>query len=319
MSDAAPGAAPHWSAMAERGLYWGLRICAAALRLLGRRGSMVVVAPVALYFFLTGTEQRRASRAFLARAFAAAGRNRAPTPLDGYRHFLAFAGRALDTFAAWTGGAGPVVADDPEALRAVAADPRGALFIVSHHGNVDLSRAVLDEATRRRLLLLVHTRHAVNYNRVLNEFNPQAAMNTLQVTDLGPEAAIALKERVEQGHWVVIAGDRTPVGSQGRVSTVPFLGHPAPFSQGPYIVASLLECPVYLLFCRRDGHGHRLCIEKFAERVELPRRSRSDALAGYAAAYAARLERQALADPFQWFNFFDFWASEKEATNDALR
>jgi len=27
-----------------------------------------------------------------------------------------------------------------------------------------------------------------------------------------------------------------------------------------------------------------------------------------AARYALRLEAQALADPFQWYNFFDFWA-----------
>ena len=34
----------------------------------------------------------------------------------------------------------------------------------------------------------------------------------------------------------------------------------------------------------------------------------SHGAAGYAAAFASRLERHALADPYQWFNFFDFWA-----------
>ncbi|AWK86261.1 glycosyltransferase family 2 protein [Azospirillum thermophilum] len=306
----------HWAGLAERGLYWGLRFCAAAYRLLGRRGCLAVIAPVVLYFYLTGAEQRRASAAFLARAFKAQGERRRPTPLDGFRHFLSFAGRALDTFAGWTGWLGPDAVQPGEvgALREAAAQDRGALFIVAHLGNVDLSRAVLDAATRRRLLVLVHTRHAENYNRILREWNPEAAVNTRQVTEIGPETAIALKERVEQGQWIVIAGDRVPVQSRGRVSLVPFLGEPAPFSQGPYILAALLDCPVYLLFCRREGGRYRLDAEKLAERVVLPRGRRGEALAGYAAAFAGRLEQHALADPYQWFNFFDFWARPKGST-----
>ncbi len=63
--------------------------------------------------------------------------------------------------------------------------PGGALFIVSHLGNVDLARALLDDATRQMLLVLVHTRHAENYNQLLRRYRPAAAVNTWQVTDLG--------------------------------------------------------------------------------------------------------------------------------------
>jgi predicted LPLAT superfamily acyltransferase len=70
----------------------------------------------------------------------------------------------------------------------------------------------------------------------------------------------------------------------------------------------LLGCPVYLMFCRREGARFRLSVERFAERIELPRGRRDEALAAYAARYAGRLEAQALADPYQWYNFFDFWA-----------
>jgi predicted LPLAT superfamily acyltransferase len=219
-------------------------------------------------------------------------------------------GRALDTFAGWAGKLRPgsVVEAEVEPLRAAEASREGALFIISHHGNVDVTRATLDAQTRRRLVVLVHTHHAQNYNRVLKEFNPEAAINTFQVTDMGPDTAIAMKERIEGGDWLFIAGDRTPVGGGQRFSAVPFLGEPAPFSQGPYILAALLDCPVYLMFCRREGNRFRLSVERFAERIALPRGRRDQALADYAARYAARLEAQALADPYQWYNFFDFWA-----------
>ena len=299
------GPGSHWASLGERGAYWGLRFCAAAYRIVGPRLCRIVMAPIVLYFLLTGTEQRRASRDFLARALG-----RQPTFLEIYRHFASFAGRAVDTLGAWIGAVRPesVIVETPETLARAANDRRGALFVVAHIGNVDLSRATLDPGTRARITVLVHTRNAANYNRMLREFRPEAAANMIQVTDIGPETAIQLKDRVERGEWVVIAGDRTPVLSQGRVSRVPFFGTPAAFSNGPWILGALLDCPIYLLSCLRDGTRHRLSLELFVDRIALPRQDRTAALAGYAARYATRLEQVARRDPFQWFNFFDFWA-----------
>ena len=305
----------HWSWLAERGTSWGLRFCLASYRLLGRSGCRIVLMPVVLYFYLTGGEQRRASHQFLIRAFRAKNWQRRPGFFDGYRHFLSFASRSLDTFVGWAGHvpAGTIRHENDADLKEASANKRGALIVVSHHGNVDFSRALLDDASRERLVILVHTRHAENYNKVLREFRPTAAVNTFQVTELGPETAIALKDYVEGGKWVVIAGDRTPIKSQGYVANVPFLGEKAPFSLGPYLLAALLECPVYLLFCQRDGQHHRLTFEKFAERIELPRHDRLTQLRDYARQFAVKLEEQTLRDPFQWYNFFDFWAPQREA------
>jgi predicted LPLAT superfamily acyltransferase len=299
----------HWARMAERGAYWGLEIWALAARLLGRSGCLVVMSPVVLYFYLTGTEQRRGSRAFLERAAARGASLPMTWPwITGLRHFLSFAGRSVDTFFGWIGAvkADAVRPGRVTDLMAAEKAETGALFIVAHLGNVDLARALLDERTRQRLLVLVHTRHAENYNRLLRKYRPAAAINTWQVTELGPAAAIELKERVEQGAWVVIAGDRVPVASD-QIARVSFLGQPAPFSLGPYILASLLDCPVYTLFCvRRDDH-YVLDVERLAERIRLPRQDRAVTLSAYAGMFATRLERYAVKYPLQWYNFFDFW------------
>jgi predicted LPLAT superfamily acyltransferase len=297
--------AQHWATLAERGAYWGLRFCAAAYQILGRNGCRVVLMPIVAWFFLADQRQRRASRLFLDRALG-----RPATVWDQYRHFFSFAERALDTFAAWIGAIPPTAVTmlDRPTLKAAIDDPRGALVVVAHFGNADLARAVLDAETRARLMVLVHTRHAANYNQVLREFRPEAALNLIQVTEIGPETAVILKEHIERGDWVIIAGDRTPVGSIGRVVSAPFLGTDAPFAQGPWILAALLGCPVHLLFCVKNRGGWDLTLERFAERVELPRGEREAALAGYVRRYAARLESYARAAPFQWYNFFDFWA-----------
>lgn len=300
------GGPSHWAGLAERGAAWGLWLTAWVYGRLGRRACMALLAPVVGYFTLTGAEQRRASRQFLGRVGP-----RQPSAWDCYRHALDFAGRAVDTVAAWGGRlpADCLQISDAEALAAAAADLGGAVLVVSHHGNAELSRALMDPALRQRLTVLVHTRHAENFNAVLRRFNPEAAARMIQVTEIGPETAIALKERVERGEWIAIAGDRVPVLSHGRVAEAVFLGETAEFSVGPWLLAVVLDCPVHLLFCRRDGPDRWIMeFEPFARRLELPRGDRAGALARVVQAYAARLERQCRLDPYQWYNFFDFWA-----------
>jgi predicted LPLAT superfamily acyltransferase len=312
-------APPHWSSLAERGAYWGLCILAGFYRVTGRYGCMVAVFPIALYFNLTGAEQRRASREFLRRAFRAKGIDYDPGWIATLRHSFGFARKTVDTFAAWVGGVDPgaIVAIDRRTLDQVSASGQGILLIVSHLGNIEISRALLDEAQRSRIKLLVHTAHAQNFARVLDRFRPEAMVDTIQVSDLGPGTMIALKEAVKGGDWVAIAGDRTPVRGEERVSMAPFLGQNAPFPQGPYVLAHLLECPVYLMFCMRQEDGYGLYFERFAERIVLPRKDKQAAIARWAACYAKRLESFCLIDPFQWYNFFDYWqaplAEEKAA------
>lgn len=156
--------------------------------------------------------------------------------------------------------------------------------------------------------MLVHTRHARNYARLLERFRPAAAINTLQVTEVDPATIMALQARIESGGWIAIAGDRIPVQGDSRTSRVPFLGMAARFPQGPYLLAHFLDCPVYLMFCLRERGQYRLYFERFAERISLPRGGREEALAEWAGRYARRLEAFCLRDPFQWYNFFDFWA-----------
>lgn len=295
----------HWAGLAERGGYWGLKCCIGAYRLLGRQGCKIFMLPIVFYFYLFGHKQRLASRTFLTRVL-----KRPPTFSESYRHHLNFAMRALDVFIAWTGDTAAITVEptDPDKLAEFSNDPRGGLIIVAHLGNVDVARAVLDKKTQARITVLVHTRHAANYNRLLQKLRPEAAMNTLQVTEIGPETIIALQQRVERGEWVVIAGDRTSVLSKEHSLFVPFFGKEAAFPQGPWLLGALLECPVYLLFCLQDGERYRLTMERFAESISLPRGAREESLRSCVISYASRLEHYTSLTPFQWYNFFDFWA-----------
>jgi predicted LPLAT superfamily acyltransferase len=103
-----------------------------------------------------------------------------------------------------------------------------------------------------------------------------------------------------------VLGDR--LGLNERSTTAEFFGAPARFPTGPYIMASVLRCPVLTVFGTYVApRRYVLRCELFAERVELPRKDRERALAGYVEQYARRLEHYARAAPDNWFNFYDFW------------
>jgi predicted LPLAT superfamily acyltransferase/glycosyltransferase involved in cell wall biosynthesis len=295
----------HWANLAERGGYCGLKFCIATYRLLGRTGCHIIMMPIVLYFYLFANAQRIASQQFLTRAL-----KRVPTFRESYRHQMNFAMKVLDVFIAWAGDAATikVEATNPNELAALSRDSRGALIVVAHLGNVDVARAVLDKKTRERITVLVHTRHAKNYNRILRKLQPEAATNIVQVTDIGPETIIDLQQRVERGEWIVIAGDRTSVLSKEHSLFAPFFGSNAPFPQGPWLLGGLLECPVYLLFCLQENKTYRLTMERFAETIPMSRDAREKSLQACVSRYAQRLEHYAALAPFQWYNFFDFWA-----------
>ncbi len=302
----------HWSRTPERGSLLGLQIMLASYRLLGRRGFQALLYPVIGYFWLTGRRQRAASEQYLARleAFAAGQGVSLPSePRSSFRHFLRFGGAALDKLAGWRGD---IPREEIELVgrehhEAALASGRGLLLLGSHLGDLELCRALGTQGGQVPINALVFTRHAARFNALLKQVNPDSGINLIQVQEMGADTAILLKEKIEAGEWVVIVGDRTSVTREKRVVWADFLGAPAPFPLGPFALASVLACPVYLMFGLKEQGRFRVHFEPFAERLSLPRATREAALRRWVQAYADRLQHHCLHAPLDWFNFFDFW------------
>ena len=298
----------HWAGFNEVSFVAGMRLLFWICRVFGRWPFRIVLYPVLAWYVLTHARARRVSRAYLARIAACGG----PAKLGVLRHFGAFAETILDKMLLWGGlydtrGVSLHGADGPDGIDRCIDEGRGALLVCAHLGNLELCRMLSQRDTRLKLTVLVHTRHAQAFNRMLARLNPDSQLNLMQVTEITPATAMLLAEKVAQGEFVVIAGDRIPVSPQPRVAVAPFLGQPAAFPVGPYVLASVLQCPVYLLFSMRIGQRSEIHFERFRESLHLPRKSREPMLAELAAAYAARLQHHCLRAPLEWFNFYDFW------------
>jgi len=311
------GAPRHWAAINEVSFVAGMRFLFWVCRVFGRWPFRVLLYPVLGWYVLSKPRPRRASADYLRRVRLAGA---APVP-GVLRHFAAFAEGILDKMLLWGGlfDAAGVSFHGQETVERSLGQGQGALLICSHFGNLELCRVLSRQRPGLKLTVLVHTKHAQAFNRMLARLNPDSQLNLLQVTEMTPATAMLLAERIDAGEFVVIAGDRVPVSARPRVAVADFLGAPAAFPVGPYVLASILKCPVYLLFSMRSGARSEVHFELFRESLRLPRQGRDAALAALAGDYAARLQHFCLRAPLQWFNFFDFWHLPELDTPDASR
>jgi predicted LPLAT superfamily acyltransferase len=301
-----------WYRIRERGTRTGYRLGAWILRRLGPRGLRLAGELLVPYFYLTSARARRASRDYLSRLRACSGPlpglAREPGPREVYRHFRSFGRAIADKVLAWSGCTPELAAEDLEPFLALLGSGRGAVILGAHLGNLEMLRALGRDRGLPGLNAVVYAGNAVRFHELLERLNPSFGVNLVQVAAVTPGTAIGLQEKVERGECLFIVADRTPPSDHGRAVMAPFLGRDAAFPIGPFILAHLLRCPVYLMFCVHDGRRYRVALTPFAQSLELPRAGREAAIAGWAGRYAQGLEAQCRANPFEWFNFFDFWA-----------
>ena len=300
--------ATHWAAVRERGSVMGMQVLALSLKWLGPQATAWVLHVVVAYYFLTSAKVRWASRQFLQRVALHNGTAQ-PSWHDSYCHMYAFAASAVDKFSAWHTQSmwRECVIENQNELEALIASKRGALLIGSHLGNLEMMRALASRKHNFTIHAMVNSTHAQRFQEIMQSTGAHFTQNQFEVDAIGPDTAIVLKEKIDQGEWVAIVGDRTPADDKGRVVAANFFGEPAFFAQGPFLLASLLECPVYLFFCIKKNNQYNIVFEKFSEKIELQRSLRAQEVQAWVQQYAKRLEEHAAATPLQWFNFFDFW------------
>jgi len=301
----------HWSSLEERGAILGMKILFVGYKIFGRWLFRIMLFPVMSYFFLTSATARRSSRQYLDRV-QATRQERTGQPakrLSGFWHFLQFGESILDKTAQWAGVRSKENINyiSPEIYAQIIERKRGGVFIGSHLGNLEALRAFGGLEQGLTVNALVFTRHSMKFMQFLEEANPKAVEHIIQVDSLGPDSIIRLSDKTAAGEWVAMVADRTSIAHGSRSVQCEFLGEPAYFPEGPFILASLLECPVYLLFCLKKDGKYDVHLEKLADPLELPRATRRQDLERVVRIFADRLEKQCLAFPYQWYNFFDFW------------
>ena len=308
----------HWSAQEELG--GGRWQFGFLLFVFSRFGSNVLrlfALPLAFFFFLGARSKRRYSREFLGRA--ARFRDSASAKrCSSLRHFRAFAVSLADKMDAWAGRTKidqlEIAPGDYDGLVADLQGGRGAVVLCSHLGNIEVFRALgqlyAAETFDFRIAAIVDFDGTGRFNEMIKAINARSMADIIPASNIGPDTVIWLRDFIQDGGMVVIAGDRTAAMTQ-RTLTLPFLGQEADFPYGSFLLADLLEAPVFSVFAIRTKETafrgiYRVHVRKHPETGGI-RRERDKRLLGMASLFRDQLQELAVQTPCQWFNFYPFW------------
>ncbi|MGF6710773.1 putative LPLAT superfamily acyltransferase [Luteibacter sp. W1I16] len=302
----------HWKQREGGGLFaiWLIRTIALKL---GRGVARLLLYPITLYFFLRRADERAASRAYLTRVL-----DRPVSGYDVFRHIHMFAATLLDRMFFLAHGERDFVVDVEglaELDRCIDAG-RGVLLIGSHQGSFEALRALGARRPDVPLRVVLDKQKTPALTAMLEALAPDVGAAVIDASRGGASVALAMAEGAAQGGMVALLADR---GHQGEATCrVPFLGTPAPFPAGPWLLASALKIPVVLCMgIYLGGNRYRLIFEAFSDGIDIPRARRAAALESVVARYAARVEHYARLYPFNWFNFYDFWQETGPADEPA--
>ena len=298
-------AQPLWIAHRERGTRSLISVIVRLTLVLGRPVGRALLYPICTYFVLFSRGAGQASRDYLERVL-----QRRPRWRDLLRHHLCFARTILDRVYLSTGRLEyfDCAVEGVDALRACVAQRQGCLLFGAHFGSFDLLRVLGLAECPVPVHVLMHQRHAEKLNAVLGALNPGSPM---QIIRLGqPQTMLQVAEALSRGEIVALLADRVVAGD--KMVPCSFLGENTLLPGGPFALAAMLRAPVVLFSAvYQGGRSYRIRFEPFAERVVLPRERRDAALRAYCQRYAEWLEAKCRFAPYNWFNFYDFWAHER--------
>ncbi|HEU4353511.1 MAG TPA: acyl-CoA synthetase [Burkholderiales bacterium] len=294
-------AAPGWLEQPERGSRVAMRLAVWLMLALGRPAGRLLLYPICAYFALFSRRARRASADYLRRVLG-----RPPRARDVFRHYHAFASTIQDRIYLLAGKLArlevsvSVSAPTLELLRR-----GGCILLGSHLGSFEVLRARAAVDRLPPVNLLMYRDNSEKLNGVLRALDPELES---RIIELGSgESLLHVHERLARGEIVGMLGDRA--WRNDRTCRCEFLGSPAQFPPGPLLSAGLLGAPVVLFFgLYLGGRRYEIRLEPFADAIVLDRRDREASVRPWVERYVRKLEHYCRLAPYNWFNFYEFWA-----------
>ena len=298
---AQPPTKADWITHRERGSIALLRIMAFVSLHLGRTLSRIPLYGIAIYFFLFAPSARRHSRRYLRLALG-----RQPSARDRFRQILSFATTIHDRVFLINGQFEifNITIEGEPLILAQSDSGRGALLMGAHMGSFEVMHSLGRRQRGLEVAMAMYEENARKINAALAAINPRVKSNIVSLGRI--DAMLDIAERLDRGAFVGMLGDRT-LGREA-VQAVTLLGERAYLPTGPMRAAAILRCPViFMAGLYRGKNNYHVVFEPVADFSSTPAAVRHVAVRAAIERYAAVLDQHCRSDPYNWFNFYDFW------------
>ncbi len=223
--------------------------------------------------------------------------------VDTYLSYFSFGQAIMDRFAVYAGYRFNVEVRNMDAFATLKDGDDGFYVLFTHLGNSEMAGYCLATPDKRMNILM----YMGDTQTVMQNRTDSMAKNNLRIIPMVEENMshiFTINEALDNGEIVAMAVDRMV---QSKHTNCQFLGSDAPFPIGPFRICNAIKKPILMVFVFKtkwNSYQVHVCpIEnKFAG-------TKNEQVQSLVQACASTIERMALQYPYQWFNFYDFWAA----------
>ncbi len=281
----------------------------------------ILAYPISFFYFLCSSRARNDATEYQ-KQFIAYTEKKYLKKTRPFRQILAFSLTLIEKIEGWAGKTTLknicFHSDDIDILKAQLEQGKGAVILCSHLGNIELLRSLADYnqtgvSKPVKVTSIVDFGTTENFNKMIKKLNSRVDINIVNVNSIGPETIMNLMDDITKGGLVVAAGDRTSKTVPSRCFRKNFLGKQASFPYGVFLMTALLNAPIYFVYALRTKPTG-LCpemnmfVKKSDVNFDCTRKERNQRIEKLCSDYVQTLEYYCIKYPYQWYNFYDFWA-----------
>ena len=234
-------------------------------------------------------------------------RNVLQSCIDTYRSYFNFGEAIMDRFAVYAGYQFKIDFPEKAALQTYFESKDSFYILFSHLGNSEMAGYCLNTPNKvMNILMYMGDTETVMQNRT-----NALAKNNLRVIPMQGEMMnhiFAISEALDKGEIIAMAMDRIVQSTKSILCH--FMGENALFPIGPFRICTAVKQPVlYLCVTKANWNTYRVDVRILTYDSAGNKAQQTKSLAQEA---TCALEEMAYKYPYQWFNFYDFWAKENE-------
>ncbi|MFN8307309.1 MAG: lipid A biosynthesis acyltransferase [Ferruginibacter sp.] len=192
--------------------------------------------------------------------------------------------------------------DGEENLRAIAQLKKGGILLSAHIGNWDVAGHLFTRLETPINIVMYDGEHE-QIKQYLESVTGKRTMNIILIKD-DLSHIYAISEAFVHNELVCMHADRFVEGN--KTLSADFLGQPARFPMGPFLLAAKFKVPVSFVFAVKESKLH---YHFFASPVkEYSDADKQAVMRSMLDEYVNEMENKLRAYPEQWFNYYDFWS-----------
>ena len=290
---------PSWQGK-SKGTPLGYRIFVAVLRKGGLSPAYWLLRFVALYYFIFS---RATSRAILDFFRHRMGMGPWTAWKKLYRNYYLFGQSLIDRVAVMSGAGQSLTFDfdGEQHLREITAMQRGGLLLSAHIGNWEIAGHLLKRLGTPIHIVMYDGEHQ-QIKQYLDSVTGQRNVSIIVIRD-SLSHIYEISEALRKNELVCMHADRFLEGNKTLEAT--FLGKPALFPMGPFVLASKFKVPVCFVFALKETKLH---YHFFSSPVhEYKDLSKETGMRMALEDFIMETEAKVRQYPEQWYNYYNFW------------